>query len=604
MSWSYAVNAASILSLNALATAALLGQTAEITTKDSPFTFRSGVNMVPVPVVVRDKKGNAIGGLGIEDFQLFDNGKPQAISKFSVEKIVKDAPAAPAVASAPKPATALYSSSATALTGVNPDDIPDRFVAYLFDDLHMSLSDLVYTRNAAKRQIDSTLNPLSRTAIYTTSALVMQEFTGDRDKLHAALAAISTGQAAGERTLRENSCPPVDYYMGDLIYNKSDYSAWKIATKDALSCSGLGTVDVNDPNFFVDESQIRQCDASPGDSPICAATRAAKRAAREAVLNGDRLVDTTLDTIRAVVARMAAMPGQRDVVVISPGFLVLDDRRDQETAIIERAIKANVVIGGLDARGLYTLLSGGDASTRNAGKTLIERRPFDQMAAMLQTEVLSTLAHGTGGAFYAGTNDMDEGLRRVAAAPDYIYVLGFTPLDLKPDGRYHNLKAVLRNRSGFDLQVRKGYYAPRSSGDPADQAKLQIEEAFFSREAIQDLPATLQTQYFKRKDGDATLSAVTKVDVKKLAYRKDGERNRNDLTIVTGVFDNDGNFVNAERKVLEMQLLDETLVNRLDSGISVKSSFTVHSGRYVVRMVVRDSEGQTMSAQSSMVEIP
>ena len=92
--------------------------------------------------------------------------------------------------------------------------------------------------------------------------------------------------------------------------------------------------------------------------------------------------------------------------------------------------------------------------------------------------------------------------------------------------------------------------------------------------------------------------------MKKLSFRKEGERNRNDLTVVTGIFDDDGNFVNGAQKVLEMRFLDETLDKRVGSGISVKSNFTVHPGRYVVRMVVRDSEGQTMSAQSSMVEIP
>jgi hypothetical protein len=92
--------------------------------------------------------------------------------------------------------------------------------------------------------------------------------------------------------------------------------------------------------------------------------------------------------------------------------------------------------------------------------------------------------------------------------------------------------------------------------------------------------------------------------VKKLTFKKDGDRNRNDITVVTGVFDNDGNFVNGAQKVVEMRLLDETLDKRLTSGISVKSNFAVHPGRYMVRMVVRDSEGQTMSAQSSLVEIP
>ena len=48
--------------------------------------FQSKVTLIEVPVVVRDKKGKAVGTLRQEDFQLFDKGKLQAISKFSVEK--------------------------------------------------------------------------------------------------------------------------------------------------------------------------------------------------------------------------------------------------------------------------------------------------------------------------------------------------------------------------------------------------------------------------------------------------------------------------------------------------------------------------------------
>jgi VWFA-related protein len=614
------IHIGSLLFCAALGVASLLAQSdpskpqsrdAEITTTETAVTFRSGTNLVPVPVVVRDSKGRAIGNLTIDDFQLFDNGKQQMISKFSAETMVGEPVKVPDSTSgastkqnSPSLSTATVAGSTTAVPGSSPDGIPDRFVAYLFDDLHMSLNDLVYTRDAAGRQIDSSLTPMSRAAIYTTSGHQMLEFTGDREKLHATLNAINAGAAAAAKALKENSCPPVDYYMGDRIYNKHDLTAWKLATKDAASCGGFVSTDLSDPSSNIQESDVSGCEASGAGTTLCKAVMAAKQSARMAVLAGDHDTEASLEMLRAVVTRMSAMPGQRSLVVVSSGFLVLDDRRDEQMALIERAIKAKVVIGGLDARGGYTQSQGGDASDRVNSHTIMDKLPYVSLSTLMQTDVMASLADGTGGNFYHGTNDFDEGFARLAAAPEYIYVLGFSPLGLKPDGRFHDLKVTLKTVKGMNLQVRKGYFAPRTSTDPASQAKQQIEETFFSRDQLSDLPATLQTQYFKAESGDVTLSAVAKVDIKKLTFRKDGDRNRNDITVITGIFDNDGNYVTGARKVVEMRLLDETLQKRAASGIAVKNSFAVHPGRYVVRMVVRDSEGQLMSAQSSLVEIP
>ena len=58
----------------------------EMSSHDTPATFSAKVNLVMVPVVVRNAQGKAIGTLQKEDFQLFDKGKPQVISRFSVEK--------------------------------------------------------------------------------------------------------------------------------------------------------------------------------------------------------------------------------------------------------------------------------------------------------------------------------------------------------------------------------------------------------------------------------------------------------------------------------------------------------------------------------------
>ena len=203
---------------------ALWAQTAEVTTKEAPFTFQSGVNLVPVPVVVRDAGGRAIGNLGRDDFDLFDNGKPQMISRFTLEK-AEAAPGAPKA----KPTSVSADASGPANDGtthadVESDGIPDHFTAWLFDDLHMSPTDLVYTREAARRRFDAGKHTLDRAAVFTTSGLTMQEFTSDREKLHAALAAIGTGHASAEKTMAQSACPQVDYYMADRLLNKRSES--------------------------------------------------------------------------------------------------------------------------------------------------------------------------------------------------------------------------------------------------------------------------------------------------------------------------------------------------------------------------------------------
>ena len=96
---------------------------------------------------------------------------------------------------------------------------------------------------------------------------------------------------------------------------------------------------------------------------------------------------------------------------------------------------------------------------------------------------------------------------------------------------------------------------------------------------------------------------LVKVDVRHLHYQKVDGRNRNDLTIVSALFDRNGNFVQGDQKTLEMRLTDNTLDKKLDSGVTMRANFEVKPGNYLVRCVVRDREGQ-LSASSGSVEIP
>ena len=154
------------------------------------------------------------------------------------------------------------------------------------------------------------------------------------------------------------------------------------------------------------------------------------------------------------------------------------------------------------------------------------------------------------------------------------------------------------------LQARRGYYAPKHAIDPAEAAKQEISDALFSQEDLRDLPVQLHTQFFKSSDTDAKLSVLAHLDLKGIQFRKSDGRNNDVLTVVAGLFDNNGNFLKGTEKTLTLRLRDETLASHLQSGFTVRTSFDVKPGTYLVRLVVRDAEGQKMAAQSGSVEIP
>jgi hypothetical protein len=226
-----------------------------------------------------------------------------------------------------------------------------------------------------------------------------------------------------------------------------------------------------------------------------------------------------------------------------------------------------------------------------------------QEEAQAQEFVMEDLAHSTGGDWFHANNDLGDGFRRLAAAPEFIYVLAFTPENLKSDGKFHKLQIALREPKGLSVQTRKGYYAPQRGAVAEDQAKQEIEDSVFSREVIKDIPLAVRTQFFRSGDVDANLSVVAQLDIKSLHYRKAEGRNNDILTIVSALFDLNGNFVAGEQRELTLRLKDETLEKKLDSGIKVKTSFNVKVGSYVVRVVVRDSEGEMMASDNTAVEI-
>jgi hypothetical protein len=162
----------------------------------------------------------------------------------------------------------------------------------------------------------------------------------------------------------------------------------------------------------------------------------------------------------------------------------------------------------------------------------------------------------------------------------------------------------LAGKRKYSIQARRGYYAPRTLRTPEETAKLEIQEAVFSQDEIRDLPVDMQTQFFRKDPMQARLSVLARLDLKSVKFRRVDGRNHDDVTLATVIFDQNGNFVTGGEKIVEMKLLDSTLARLGQSGITVKSSFDVKPGTYLVRLVVRDKEGELMAARNGAVVIP
>jgi VWFA-related protein len=525
--------------------------------------FRVNVRLVLARVVVRDSNGHAIGNLHKEDFELFDNGKRQVISAF-------DAQGASEVRSE---ATANSTEENNNPNVQAAPAFPTRYVALVFDDLRLDFANLASVRDAAGHRIDN-LAPTERVAVFSTSGQTTLDFTDDRSKLH------QTVDSLRPRPIQVQSstqCPDITFYMADLIVNKNDPNALQTAINDYMLCSNAP------PQARATAGPVVQGLASQ-------------------VLNvGEEESRMVLRVLGQTVRRMAALPGQRNLVLVSPGFLTPELEYDYNE-LIDNALRGQVIVSSLDARGLYTIIPFGDAS--QAGRPGASRALYATDSASAESDILSVLAYSTGGTFFHNNNDINEGFRRVAEAPEFCYVLGFTPQNLKTDGKFHTLKVSLTSGQKYDLQSRRGYYAPRQALDSTEEAKREIEDEVFSSEQLHDLPLMLHTQFFKPSEDAAKLTVLAHIDVKRLHYKQSADRNQNDLTVVTAVFDRNGNFLQANQKLVQMRWKSETLQAKLGSGITLKSSFDVKPGRYLVRVVARDTEQQGMSAESGAVEIP
>jgi VWFA-related protein len=560
-------------------------------TRTSQVPLQSHVNLVPIRVVVHDGSGHAVENLHKEDFQVKQDGKVQFITHFSVETPASAASQVARGEAIPLPpdATSYSMTDSSANEAANPAAgadasgklaLPTRFVALLFDDSHLDVGDLSRAKIAALKFIDTSVKPGERLAIFNISGRSQVDFTDDHAKIREAITVMIPNPVGAYDPATQHDCLQITYYQADLIQNKGDQQAAAAALADALACT--------------------QGDAQVAASMVASTVPMVLQA-------GDINTQYAVRRLEEVVRRISALPGQRSIVLVSPGFLTSTYEYDV-SQVIDKANHANVFINTLDARGLYTVDPIGDVReappVRANATTMGLSLQYRTMEQQVQSEVLSDLAYSTGGFYFRNNNDLDAGFRVTASEPEVSYLLAIVPEGLKNDGKFHSLDVKLLTKEKYTVQARRGFFAPKRGQTPEELAKQDIEDALFSQEEQEGLPVQLHLQYYKVDEMNAKLSVLAHVDLTKVHFEKSDGRNWDDLTIVAGLFDRNGNFISGEQKTLEMRLKDTTLEKLDQTGVTLKTNFDVKPGGYMVRLVVRDSKAAQLSARNGVVEIP
>jgi VWFA-related protein len=408
-----------LLALACFSSCSVLAQTSQASPDNSNPVIKSSVHEVLVPVAVRDNRGEAIGDLKQEDFQVFDNGKAQAITGFTmVER-----------------AAANSTSPESSRVAAQPSPTQQRFIALVFDNLNSTTGDLAMAQDAALKVMGSPLPGSDMVAVLSTSG-TNSGLTHDREKIAQAIRDLKVN----DRFVPRNAgCPTLDYHQADLIVNKGDGMALGAAVEEVLKCTqtGLPSNQATTAPVFVE------------------------RTAEHVLAMGSQNTLTNLLFLRTVLSKMGRLPGQRILILVSSGGAASElETALAESQVMDLAAQGNVVINVIDAGGLSVANVGG--LIPNAGLLSVARGTGQNGNAFkgYNEDILADLAEGTGGIYFHNSNDLEGGLRKLVSGPRFLYLLSFSIANVKPDGAYHRLKVKI-NRDGLTLEARHDYVAPK-----------------------------------------------------------------------------------------------------------------------------------------------
>lgn len=423
----------------------------------APPVFGAGVELVRLDVVVLDREGRPVTGLVREDFVVEEEGRRQAVESFE-----------PVVVRGGRPATP---DEPPRLTGARlraPSE--GRCLLIFIDDTHVSPPTMERVRASLRRFLETDL----REGDWVTVVAPEQQLWW------TARNAWEYRQLAG--------------VVGRLVGQGKGDTAGDWATVRALE---YGTPGLNPSAGLVMAGGTGQS-AGPGQFAVVGRPDAPVKG-EEVVAQIRRRTGITLGGLQQALESLVRLRGQKSLVLVSEGFLLLPRMPGYEEAI-DLARRANVAIHFVDVRGTQTGVS---SETGRPGVI-----PMAGSVFAVATGDTEGIAEVTGGTVFSG-NDPEAGLRRVAERSDAYYLLGYPPD--RPGTGERKVKVSV-SREGLEVRARSRYYVP----EPVKASKAAPPApglaAMRSLADTTDLPVRTATLFFEHNPkGEVATMLATEV---------------------------------------------------------------------------------------------
>lgn len=534
--------------------------------------------LIQTGVAVFDKKGQFVGNLKREDFEVTVDGKPVPVAFFEQYTVGRAGEA--------RPATAPGRPSATPAAAAPPSPVGSgRNVIFVVDDIHLSFESHSRIRKMLHRFVEQEMTPEDTVAVVSTTGKIgfLQQFTSDRTALRAAVNRLNYTR---DLTANDRATPPMSEYEALLI------SQFDPQVTDYFAGMEPG-VDIESRREVV-------------------RSRARTILSHAATIN--RRVYSTLEQ---AVRSSSRLPGRKVVLFISDGWLLDPSNTDASyrmRRITDAAARTNAVIYSFDAKGLEAGFpeSGGAAAFRVQSGERFEKQ-----------DGLSHLAKETGGRFFRNTNDLQAGLTKSIVEASQHYLLAWSPVsESGKDEKWRKIEVKIRNRTDLSVRAQGGYLGrgaeaaadAKADGDgqkaEAAQAaapphERQLNAAATSLVPARDLPVSLSVSYLDLPVEGASVAVNLQIDGRAVEFTTEpGGQTKANVDLLGLVYNADGKREKYARELLTVDGPTAALAKAGRRDLFHSYRLKLAPGLYQVRVAARDAKSGRAGSAVQWVEIP